>query len=125
MKTILNKPHGRLLSCSYAASTTLFTLALALLLWGCTKEEEELAPLRESIKTVINTRPPAFVATDSVKLSAEVLEIGQAPILDAGFVLSENAEPNLEKGTLYKISDVKETGPYSLVVKKLQANRKY
>lgn len=101
-----------------------FAFALVLLLWSCGKKEEP-SPLRQNEKTVINTRPPGFVATDSVKLSAEVLEVSQATIQEGGFILSQNPAPTAENSTFYRLTNIEKTGPYSFVVKGLKANHKY
>ena len=123
MKTKLRKAFAHPNRIHYSFFSTV-VLSLVVLLGSCGKEEE-LVPLRPGEKTVINTRPPAFIATDSVKLSAEILEVGRGPIEEAGFILSNNPEPAPDNSTQYTLPEVKEIGPYSLVVKKLDANQAY
>lgn len=116
--------RGRFFEYSYISVSGAFTFALVLLLWSCGNEEEP-APLQQNEKTVINTRPPGFVATDSAKLSAEILEVSQATIQEGGFILSQHPAPTAENSTLYKLTNIKKNGPYSFVVKGLKANHNY
>ncbi|MBJ6116890.1 IPT/TIG domain-containing protein [Pontibacter sp. BT310] len=94
-------------------------------LWGCSEDEEVIGPLRKSDRTVINTRPPSFVTVDSAALSAEILETGPLPIIEAGFLLSQDPQPTPETGTFIKVSEGAKAGPYSIVAKNLDANKKY
>lgn len=96
-----------------------------MLLWGCAEEKETYAPLRNSDKTVINTRPPLFVSIDSTILSAEVLEIGPTGISEAGFIISQNPNPTFENGETLKIPLVNKTGPYTAVAKNLSVAKKH
>jgi N-acetylneuraminic acid mutarotase len=94
-------------------------------LWGCSEDEEVIGPLRKSDRTVINTRPPSFVTVDSAALSAEILETGPLPIIEAGFLLSQDPQPTPETGITFKVSEKGKAGPYSIVAKNLDANKKY